>query len=344
MSFTVDIHSHVLMPQTMNAAGAYGPELIREPDGTGLFRIGKYEFRSKPGDGYILDERWHDPKARLADMDRNGIDVMGVSVSPLTYLYWADPEIAVPFASIQNDSMSDFCAGNPDRLFYFATIPLQDIAASVREIDRAAARGARGLNMGQTDVALGHMPDAEHFWPVYEAAERHNLPILFHPYPPGIEHGTGENQLVWIAGYLAQSTMTGAAMLLGGVFDQFPNLKIILPHGGGAMPYQWGRFDYAFERMRNVKAKYAPSHYKANIFYDSLVHDVRSRRHLVDFAGADQVLVGDNYMGWDAVDGFSMIRELNLPAADEEKIMGLNAARLFGLDPVRATAGRVTVA
>lgn len=340
MSFKVDIHSHVLMPETMGAAGHYGPELTREEDGTGLFRIGKYEFRSKPGDGYILDDRWHDPAARLADMDRNDINVMGVSVSPLTYLYWAEREIAVPFASVQNDAMARFCAGDPNRLFFFATVPLQDVEASVKEIERAAALGARGLNMGQTDVALGLFPDDERLWPVYEAAERHKLPILVHPYPPGIEHGSGENQLVWIAGYLAQSTMTGAAMLLGGVFDAFPELKIVLPHGGGAMPYQWGRFDYAFRRMRNVRAKHPPSHYHGNIFYDCLVHDVRARRYLVDFVGADQVLVGDNYMGWDAVDGFEMIRELGLGQDDEDKIMGLNAARLFGLDITAARKRR----
>jgi aminocarboxymuconate-semialdehyde decarboxylase len=324
----------------MGGAGQYGPELSREADGSGLFRVGDYKFRSLPGDSYILDDRWHDSAARLAAMDQANIDVMGVSVSPLTYFYWIDPDIAVPFATIQNEAMAKFCAGNPDRLFHFATVPLQDIDASVKELERAANAGARGLNLGQTDVALGRFPDDESFFPLYEVAERHGLPIFVHPYPPGIDKGEGENQLVWIAGYLAQSTMTGAAMLLGGVFDHFPNLKVILPHGGGAMPYQWGRFEYAYRRMRNVKALKSPDAYRANIFYDCLIHDVRARKFLIDTVGVDQVLVGDNYMGWDAVDGFAMIDELNLAKADEEKIMGLNAARIFNLDPAKAKMRR----
>jgi aminocarboxymuconate-semialdehyde decarboxylase len=327
----VDIHTHVLLRETMGGAGPLGPELKEEPDGTASFRVGNYKLRSR--DGHMLDPRFHNPHSRLADMDAKGIDVMGVSVSPLTYLYWAPKEIGIQFSSLQNDAMARFCRAAPERLFFFATVPLQDIDASVVELDRAVRKlGARGLNLGQTDAALGLFPDDPKLWPLYDKAQSLGIPILVHPYPPGMEGtGTGENPLTWIAGYLHQSTMTGASMVLGGVFDEFPKLRVILPHGGGAFPYQFGRFEYAASRMPRIRAKRKIRDYLPNIYFDCLVHDPRARRYLVEFAGADHVLVGDNYLGWDAVDGFAMVRELALPKSEEDKIMGLNCVELFRL-------------
>jgi len=327
----VDIHTHVLLRETMGGAGALGPQLIEEPDGTASFRVGDYKLRSR--DGHMLDPRFYKPESRLADMDAKAIDVMGVSVSPLTYLYWAPKEIAIEFSSLQNEAMARFCNAAPERLFFFATVPLQDIDASVLELDRAVTKlGARGLNLGQTDAALGLFPDDPKFWPLYAKAESLQIPILVHPYPPGMEGAARkENPLTWIAGYLHQSTMSGASMVLGGVFDEFPNLRVILPHGGGAFPYQFGRFEYAASKMPHIRARKKPRDYLPNIYFDCLVHDPRARRYLIEFAGADHVLVGDNYLGWDAVDGFAMVRELALPKSDEDKIMGLNCVELFRL-------------
>jgi aminocarboxymuconate-semialdehyde decarboxylase len=328
----VNMHSHIIPRETMNQVPPYGPVLTEEPDGSVSYQVGKFKIFAMPGDGYMLDPRMNDSKARLADMDAKGIDVMGVSISPLAYLYWAPKEVGAEFSRLQNDAMARFCAGDPKRLFYFATIPLQDIAAAVTEVERACTHlGARGLNIGQTDVAIGKYPDDEYFYPLYAKVEELGIPLFMHPYPPGIETGTGDNQLVWMAGYVHQSTMASASMMLGGVFDTFPDLKLILPHGGGALPYQFGRFEYASRRMKGVKAKRNLNEYLANLYFDCLVHEAKARRFLVEFAGADHVLVGDNYLGWDAVDGFAMVKELRLAATDEDKILGLNAIDLFRL-------------
>lgn len=313
----------------MNAFPPYGPRITVEPDGSKAYQVGKYKIVF--GD-HVSDPRFSDGHARIADMDERGTDIMGVTVSPLNYLYWAPAEIGVAFSKLQNDGMGRFCAVDPQRLFFFATVPLQDMPAAVAEFDRAVkVLGARGLNIGQTDVAIGKLADDEYLHPLYEKAEALGVPIFVHPYPPGIASGTGENLLDWMAGYVHQSTMAGASMLLGGIFDLFPNLKVVLPHGGGALPYQFGRFEYAARRMKGSKAKRSLYDYMDNLYFDCLVHDVRARRFLVEFAGAEHVLVGDNYLGWDAMDGFAMVKELNLPEAAENKIIGENAATLFGV-------------
>jgi aminocarboxymuconate-semialdehyde decarboxylase len=329
MVLKVNMHSHLLLAETFGTFPPYGPKVVEEPDGTLGYQVGEYKIVF--GD-HVRDARFTDGNARLADMDERGTDVMGVTISPMNYLYWAPNEIGDAFSRLQNDGMQRFCSPDPKRLFFFATIPIQDIDAAVKELDRAVNElGARGVNLGQTDISIGKMADDEYLFPIYEKAQELDIPIFVHPFPPGMATGQKENLLDWMAGYVHQSTVTAASMLMGGVFDVFPNLKILLPHGGGALPYQFGRFEYAARRMRGVKAKRNLREYLGNLYFDCLVHDPKARRFLVDFAGADNVVVGDNYLGWDAMDGFAMVDELGLSEADRNKIVGENAIALFKL-------------
>jgi aminocarboxymuconate-semialdehyde decarboxylase len=325
----VNIHSHLLLSETINTFPPYGPKIVEEPDGTLGYQVGDYKIVF--GD-HVRDPRFTDGAARIADMNQRHTDVMGVTISPMNYLYWAPPEIGIAFSRLQNDGMARFCSADSRRLFFFATIPLQDVPAAVAEFDRSVRTlGARGLNIGQTDVAIGKLADDEYLYPLYEKAQDLNIPLFVHPYPPGMATGERESLLDWMAGYVHQSTTTAASMLMGGVFDIFPKLKVVLPHGGGALPYQFGRFAHAARRMKGSKAKRDLYEYLDNLYFDCLIHDPRGRKFLVDFAGADHVLVGDNYLGWDAMDGFAMVEELKLSPESQNKIIGENAVRLFNL-------------
>ena len=327
----VDIHSHVTSPDIIGKAGKYGPERTIDAEGRVTFRVGPYESRSEPGKGLIPNPQGPNPVARLAGMDEKGIDVMGVTVSPLCYLYWAEPEIGIPFASVVNNSLAKFCSVNPDRLFFIPTVPLQDIDASLKEFDRAVAMGGKGVSIG-TDNIAGRGLDDETMLPLFERVAKSDLPIFLHPYPSGIESGAIDRyNLSWITGYVHQETVAFCHLTFGGVLDRFPDLKICIPHGGGMVPYQFGRLDYAMQRMPDVKATKPLREYLRNFYFDTVIHDLAARRYLLDFMGADNLLVGSNYLGWDAVDGFKMIDELSLSENDHRKIAGENAARLFKL-------------
>ena len=318
----------------MGKAGKYGPELITDADGGTILRVGSYTSRAEKGRSIFIDKRMTDPAARIRDMDEKQTDRMGITISPLFYLYWAEAEIAIEFSRIQNDALAHFCRDYPHRLFFMATLPMQDVSASISELKRAVEElGAKGVNLG-TDDFSGRDFDNQDFWPLYEKIEAYELPIFVHPYPLSMATGQLDRyNLSWIAGYVHQETVAFCHFAFSGVLDTFPNLKICIPHGGGSVPYQWGRLEYAAQKMPDVRAKKSLREYLHQFYFDILIHDIRARRYLVDFMGADNLVVGDNYLGWDAVDGFQLVQELDLPERDHIKIMGDNAVRLFNLDP-----------
>ena len=330
----IDTHAHVILPETMTKAGKYGPEIVTHEGGRASLRVGPYESRVGGDRGMTAEEfeKLGDPRVRLQQLDDLGIDMMGITISPLFYLYWAEDEICTPFAAVQNDALSRYCAADPARLFWMATLPLPNVEASVDEIRRSVELGARGVNVGTGDFD-GIDLDDERLWPLYAEIEANDLPLFIHPYPLTMASGAEDRyNLTWSVGYNYQEAVAYAHLILGGVFDDFPRLKVIITHGGGFVPYQAGRIEEARRRQPDVKAAKPLSEYRENVFYEILVHDLAARKFLVDFAGADQLVVGDNFGGWDAADGFAMLDELQLPADEHDKISSGNAIKLFGLE------------
>lgn len=273
----------------------------------------------------------NDPKWFSNQLDEVGIDMLGITGSPLLYLYWAPLALALNFHRLQNDCMAEFCAGAPDRFFWSPSVPLQDIPASVAELKRSATMGGRGVNIG-TDASVYGLDDPA-MWPFYEALAEEDMAIFIHPYPKPMAKGEKEKyHLSWVTGYTSQETDAFATMVLGGVFDDFPDLRVYITHGGGFTPYQIGRIDGAW-RMKNpgVRCLKSPYEYRKNFYFDILVHDAQARKFLVDSWGADNLVIGSNYSGWNWSDEFQHLETLNLTEDEKEKISHRNAERLFKL-------------
>jgi len=341
----IDIHSHVMPAAVMGKAGSHGPELLFEDDGTMVIRVGKYRLRAdivgKEAEAAALGPKaWReqqlaafgDPARRVAELDALDIDVMGVTSPPLFYMYTVERDTAVAFARSANDALADYCAVAPKRLFYMASVPLQDISASIDEVRHSVGRGARGVNMGGRDLA-GKQIYSEEMWPLFEEIEKNNLPLFIHPYPSEIEDGkVPDFYTPLILDYPFECTRAVNNMILGGVFDAFPNLKVYVSHGGGFIPYQFGRIETFATLNKHVRCKKPPREYLKNFYFDTLIHDLAARKYLVDWMGADNLVVGDNHGGMDSVDGFAYVDELGLDEADANKIKGHNARKLFKLD------------
>jgi aminocarboxymuconate-semialdehyde decarboxylase len=345
----IDIHSHVIPPAILGKAGPYGPEILFDDDGVMIMRAGDYQLRGLTVAGNKEAEEigvkaqqekmvfaMGDPHSRLAELDALDIDVMGVTIPPLFYFYGIEREHAIAFCTAANDALADFCAVAPKRFFFMPSLPLQDIDASIAEIRRSAARGARGVNMGGRNLAGKELYD-EAMWPLYRVLEELELPLFIHPYPMEIGDAKAKDRYTsLLLDYPFECTCAVNNLILGGVFDDFPNLKVYVSHGGGFIPYQFGRIETFKDVIAGVRCKKPPREYLKNFYFDALIHDVEARKYLVDWMGADNLVVGDNHGGMDSVEGFGSIDEMQLDQLSADKIKGLNAKALFKLDDLLA--------
>ena len=331
----IDMHGHIVFTETFNKAGEYGPEYFNY-GGIWKFRVGPYVME-QPGNRDPHESMYlmNNPDWFRDRLDELGIDMLGISGSPLLYLYWAQTDIAVEFHRLQNDCMAKFCAVHPDRFFWCPSVPLQDIDASIAELKRCKALGGRGVNIG-TDATVRDLDDPA-MWPFYQALVDLDMAIFIHPYPKPMREGYKEKyNLSWVTGYTAQETDAFAVMVLSGVFDDFPDLRVYITHGGGFTPYQIGRIEGAW-RVKNpgVRCRHSPYEYRKNFWFDILVHDAKARRFLVDSWGVDNLVIGSNYSGWNWMDEFQHLETLGLSAEDKEKLAHKNAERLFNLPTSR---------
>src|SRR5262249_1805831 len=141
----------------------------------------------------------------------------------------------------------------------------------------------------------------------YEKMLEYDAPLFIHPWPTTLA-GTARHPLGLdsVVDYISQETIAFATLLYGGVMDLFPELKVYITHGGGFVPYQFGRLE-AFTGPKKSKAKLPLREYLSRFYFDLLVHDVKARRYLVEFMGADNLVIGSNYAGMDSAEGFAML-------------------------------------
>ena len=196
------------------------------------------------------------------------------------------------------------------------------------------------MNIG-TDNLAGRNLDDEYLDPLYEYCQSENVTVWLHPAPIGTDepqYDPAENEqdkysFGWLLGYNHRETLAVGALVFGGVLDRFPKLKICVPHGGGFIPYQLGRLEYASRKRltKNMKNRHQFEHYLGNFYFDNIVHDKRARQLLMRTMGADNVFVGSNFGGWDYVNGFDFVDDMVETEEDRFKLSAGNAIALFEL-------------
>ncbi|TDD87840.1 amidohydrolase family protein [Actinomadura rubrisoli] len=308
----VDVHAHAV-PAALLAVMERGGRGSRLPVLTGDRRIRFGSRLTPPVPGALTDVR-----ARIAEMDRTGVDLQVVSpwmeLSPDELA----PDAAAEFLDALDEAMAAVVAVRPDRLAALSLLDRQDPGAAALRLRRAAARpGFAGgeLAAGGTGPRL----DDRRWDPLWRAAADTGAPILLHPWRAVSPAGLGGDRLGDIVDNPAQSTAVVAAMILAGVLDRFPALRLCVVHGGGFLPYQAGRLD-AIARLRAdwTDDRVPPSTALRRLYYDSLTHSGASLSWLVDFAGSDHVVLGSDYP---------------FPTGDPEAVAAVAAAP--GLTPVQ---------
>ena len=193
---------------------------------------------------------------RLREMDEAGIDIQVLSHCPPGAQVF-DPADAAGQARAVNDRLSDFVNGKPDRFAAFAALPTRDPKAAARELERCVGDlGFKGAMIhGLTE---GQFHDEDRFWPIFERAAALDVPVYVHPGFPHPEvvklyYGKYAEKYPPIAqagwGFTVETATAGIRLILSGVFDKYPNLKIILGHLGEGLPFLLWRINMAFETM-----------------------------------------------------------------------------------------------
>jgi aminocarboxymuconate-semialdehyde decarboxylase len=285
----IDIHSHVI-PDRIVAAIAADPKRFRaRVEGEGPAR----KVIHDQGYVYPLFEEFRRVEAKLAAMDSKGIDISVISPAPPMFYYWADADLALDVAGLVNDGVADMVGARPDRLRGMATVPMQHPDAAVAELERVVrAYGFKAVEIG-TSIEGAQLAE-ERFRPLLRRASELNVFVFAHPYYVGAKSGLESYYLTNLIGNPLDTTVMLANLMFSGRLDELPDLKIVLAHGGGFIPYQIGRLVHG-HRVRsetNGLSKSSPKQLLKRIYFDSLVFEPQALRYLIDLVGADHVCIG----------------------------------------------------
>jgi aminocarboxymuconate-semialdehyde decarboxylase len=309
----VDVHTHFIPRFVLDERGVFG---VRYEDGMLVHPQG---FR------YPVAPEFVDVDAKLAQMDRMGIDVSLLSSSPTLFFYEED---SVDFARRSNDALASLVSGE-DRLHGLATLPLQAPSEAARELERAV--GELGLLGAQIGTNCGSTPlDAPALDPVLATADRLGVPLMLHPYYVGPKPGLEDFYLVNSAGNPLDTCIAAVRLIHSGALDRYPSLRIVLVHGGGFLPYQVGRFDHAFSVRPEARVAIdrAPSSYLGRFWMDTITHGDLALGFLASLVGTDRMVLGTD-LPFDMADG-APVQRLERVGLDAD-LTGQTAAELFGL-------------
>ncbi len=308
---TVDVHAHCIVPDAA--------KVINHPlEAPGLL--------------------WSNVGDRLAQMDGSGVDVEALSINP--FWYRAERDAAAELIRIQNETLVEFCAANPDRFVAFATAALQHPDLAAQQVEHAVKTlGFRGV--GVAGSVAGEELANPKFHPFWAKCEELGVLVFMHPLgtrelePSGRLAGSG--LLTNTIGNPLETTIALSHLIFEGTLDRFPGLKICAAHGGGFLPSYASRSDAVIKTFPNRVGplpKKDPSEYirGGQLFFDSIMFTGEGMRHLIAEAGIEHVVLGTDYpFPWNTAPVDHILSIPGLSDADKIAILGGTAAKLLGI-------------
>lgn len=324
----IDTHSHVI-PETIIKAMREQPELyktkIEGEKGSYKFVRGKTQFDLVP--------EFYDADAKVESMDRKGIEISYISPGPQAFFYGLGADHALQTARIVNEGIAKMTAARPDRLRGMATLPMQHPDAAITELERVVKE--YGFKAVETGTAIGDDELAEpKFRPVLRRLQELKIVVFAHPNIQGTAGRLDCYYLTNLIGNPLDTTIMVGKLMFSGALDELRELKILLAHGGGFLPYQIGRFQHGHTVRPDTSAVTGskPLDMFRNFYFDALTHSPQATRHLLEMVGSEHVVLGTDSpfdMGeerpiqhLEAVPG--------LTAKEREDVSYRTAARLFG--------------
>ncbi|MFI5140086.1 MAG: amidohydrolase family protein, partial [Sphingobacteriales bacterium] len=222
----------------------------------------------------------------------------------------------------------------PKKFIGLATIPMQAAELAIREMERCKKLGLVGIEIGTNinDINLNE----PQFFPIYQAAEELDLAVFVHPWNMMGTRQMSKYWLPWLVGMPAETSRAICSLIFGGVFEKFPKLRFAFAHGGGSFPASLGRVERGFEVRPDLTAidnNISPRDYLGHFYVDSLIHDEKFLKFVMDLIGEDKVCMGTDYpfpLG-ESTPGEEIDR-LKLPKKTADKLLYQNALKWLNLD------------
>ena len=337
---TVDVHCHWYPTEYMDYLISRGkdktPYCIH--DGGTHYRM---YFKGVPV-AHIDRAGHYDLEARIRDLDAAGLDTQLLSVTipgPETL----EKDAGIYWAKKCNDHLAGAAQKYPGRFYHMATLPYQDVDAACEELERCKKMGAVGIQMFSN--VNGEAVFLEKFHPIYEIANKYDMPFLMHPAVPLTASIMDMMKLPYqLWGYTLDTSMAVMSMIFQGVFAKYPKLTIVHGHLGGTVPYFVRRIQDAYKgygKEWGIELKEQPDiTYKNRVYPDTTSFYKPAMKCCLEWVGPQQMIIGTDYAHrvGDPEGAIKAVKEVGaefgLNQDQVDLILGKNAERIFHLPPM----------
>jgi aminocarboxymuconate-semialdehyde decarboxylase len=290
----IDVHTHILPKDIPNWEDKFGYG--------GFITLDHYKpccARMLRDDGVAfrdVEENCWSAEKRIEECDVAGVNVQVLSTVPVMFSYWAKASDGAEIARFLNDDIAEVVSNNPKRFIGLGTVPMQDIALAIKELERCKKIGLIGVQIG-TNVNQLNLSEPQ-FFEFFKACEQLGMSVFVHPWEMMGEADMQKYWLPWLVGMPAEVSRAICSLIFSGTLERLPNLRICFAHGGGSFPATLGRIDHGFNVRPDLCAvdnRHSPRKYLNKMYFDSLVHEPAKLDYLIKLVGADQVALGSDY-------------------------------------------------
>jgi aminocarboxymuconate-semialdehyde decarboxylase len=288
------MHTHIMPRQLPDWAARFGYDgfihLDHHRPGFARMMQGEKFFRE------IASNCW-DAEERIEEYGRHGVQVQVVCTIPVLFAYFAKPKDCLDVSRFLNDHIAELTTKYPKNYVGLATVPMHDPELAVEELHRCKKDlGLKGIQIG-SNINDRNLSEPE-FFPIFQTCEELGLAVMIHPWNMMGKGSMEKYWLPWLVGMPAETSRAACSLIFGGVLERLPKLRVNLSHASGSFLATIGRIEHGFNCRPDLVAidnPVNPREYLGKFWVDSITHDEKMLRYVLDLQGSKRVTMGTDY-------------------------------------------------